>query len=1362
MEHCDLGKVQANLGTVSKYADGETRNWSLYLFFRVLSHDELNSTKNMLQTFDRAQRDPEGSYKDRVKPSLDSIILNLSNPTALTASAESLDASPDGQPDSDANERAMSDHPFRAWLRLISEGDASELARLLCANTPWATPKRSPQDIRNLIAAVPSDGPEIRAFVEENLGVDRSGPPESDGLTNVAECLKHLLLEARGNTGDLAEVHQTLRFVIAKLAERRSDHMTSELILDILKRLISEVCDQTQEDPDGCFDAFKWLLDFSRSQRRPRTQDAPSDKVLHALEILADEDGLRPEDPGCGQELDTLIASIQANPEDTLVFLHVYWAWLTLLYSSPDAVSFTLTKFGTEGPGEAGSAALRGSLPLVSFYETLREVAPRVAEYCNLGLLQPLRPQDATEKAPRSDLVDMAPINIAFSHSGLKALEIDGRTLASFPEAFREGMAARAGRLGDTGSSAPENWDGELGSRDIHGYFTGGFDVGHNSTEGEWERLREDIRLFNGRIGQRGEALRLVLGLLFKAYGMEILHVELGQDPYELEDRSKEKAAKNVPNADKFPKRLQYRHEHFGFRDGISQPFVDMGLGDPTAGGSTPYPGNSWQPVAPGEIFLGRPDSDGNIIRTPLNSDLRNGGTFLVFRKLEQDVFALRAYLRQMREDPQDQEKLAADFVGRWKNGTPLVVSPTEPGTLANDDKGMINDFLYAADDPDGLRCPLGAHIRRTNPRDIGGRNQVMRHRILRRGMAYGGRLIPHDEIADRAPRGLLFIAANARIEQQFELIQADWINGGEFLGQAGLGRCPLTGANDGTVWDAFIQTGRTTPVTHLTRFVTTRGGDYFFAPSWDAVKKMAAGDPFPPEHDAPDYRIGTATTPDLFEPMRIREYSARLLLTRKPIEIKMPPLAASSIFPRLHNPVDSEPKIAENVTFVGTHDDVSHVLKDNIDKKPENFFLSVRHYRNTAQRVSRGGLFPISTENGPVTGTVRKRLSDILNQAWDVYVRHANFYDQLNAAVDPIIDRAVRRARTVGHIDLIQDFATDAVYEIVSRCFGLRGPDWLTELAVSLPFARQHVGELHPDWLAAVSGAEHPSPSKGTMQIWTLVILADLIGNVRSQRELEALANQAGAEFLNHISATIAAAHRQRDTTALPRIDNLIDAFVHNHSKMTKKYKYSDQEYYLDVASILAEIAAATMANIPVIFGNVMNSLMTMRVDLSILVPVIAPIPPRDGRTSEGIRRLIYETDRLNPAFGLFMRYCEKELTLPHGSTIEPNRWIVANIFAANLDCNAFRSPTEFSLDPLLEGPERDENKYLLFGAANGGRHCWGREKLALAVMEKLVRGAAELNGLRRIPGPEGALQKIMRVPVGLRVRLPRTHTRS
>jgi hypothetical protein len=115
-----------------------------------------------------------------------------------------------------------------------------------------------------------------------------------------------------------------------------------------------------------------------------------------------------------------------------------------------------------------------------------------------------------------------------------------------------------------------------------------------------------------------------------------------------------------------------------------------------------------------------------------------------------------------------DEALLAAKVVGRWPDGTPLISSPDRPpvgasaagpnGSAAA--KAAANTFRYRDTDAGGMKCPLGAHIRRANPRDaLGFEGRLsFRHRMIRRGMPYGEPLPPDLVEDDRAPRGLIFV----------------------------------------------------------------------------------------------------------------------------------------------------------------------------------------------------------------------------------------------------------------------------------------------------------------------------------------------------------------------------------------------------------------------------------------------------------------------------------------------------------------------------------------------------------------------------------------------------------------------------
>jgi len=226
--------------------------------------------------------------------------------------------------------------------------------------------------------------------------------------------------------------------------------------------------------------------------------------------------------------------------------------------------------------------------------------------------------------------------------------------------------------------------------------------------------------------------------------------------------------------------------------------------------------------------------------------DLGRNGTYVVVRQIAQNVPKLWNYLDQATQDatdkscPVEREKLASKLIGRWPSGAPLVDNPK------NDDprQSARNDFLYQSIDPGGFSCPLGAHIRRTNPRDTLGTDPVeslkltKRHRLIRRGRSYGPRMV--DPLAsDTQERGLMFMSINANIERQFEFIQQTWSTARLFhgldgevdpiLGRGGKGGRLTIPTEEGPLLLSGFQD-----------FVTVRGGDYFFVPGRRALRYLA------------------------------------------------------------------------------------------------------------------------------------------------------------------------------------------------------------------------------------------------------------------------------------------------------------------------------------------------------------------------------------------------------------------------------------------------------------------------------------------------------------------------------------------
>jgi Dyp-type peroxidase family len=180
-------------------------------------------------------------------------------------------------------------------------------------------------------------------------------------------------------------------------------------------------------------------------------------------------------------------------------------------------------------------------------------------------------------------------------------------------------------------------------------------------------------------------------------------------------------------------------------------------------------------------------------------------------------------------------------MVGRWRSGAPLALSPEHDDQDLGADPKRNNDFLYYDDDPKGFKCPPGSHIRRMNPRDQFKHEavQVNRHRLLRRGTAYGP-LLPEGVVEDDgADRGIFFIFIGASLSRQFEFVQSEWVNQGIFIGTPDE-KDPVSGSNDGTGVFTIPKQPIRQRLQGLPQFVTNRGGEYFFLPGLRALQWLA------------------------------------------------------------------------------------------------------------------------------------------------------------------------------------------------------------------------------------------------------------------------------------------------------------------------------------------------------------------------------------------------------------------------------------------------------------------------------------------------------------------------------------------
>ena len=191
-------------------------------------------------------------------------------------------------------------------------------------------------------------------------------------------------------------------------------------------------------------------------------------------------------------------------------------------------------------------------------------------------------------------------VTVAFTWSGLRALGVDEVSLSTFPEEFKQGMVARAEVLGDTGDNHPENWVGGLARPDLHAIA---ILFARDAAERERSRAEHDK-------------------LVARCEGVEVL---------------------STLDLDATPP-FEYAHDHFGYRDRLSQPVIE-------GSGEVPTPG-SGAPLKPGEFILGYPDESGQPYPMPQPDILSRNGSYMAYRRMEEHVGRFRNFLRQHGQTP--------------------------------------------------------------------------------------------------------------------------------------------------------------------------------------------------------------------------------------------------------------------------------------------------------------------------------------------------------------------------------------------------------------------------------------------------------------------------------------------------------------------------------------------------------------------------------------------------------------------------------------------------------------------------------------------------------------------------------------
>lgn len=448
---------------------------------------------------------------------------------------------------------------------------------------------------------------------------------------------------------------------------------------------------------------------------------------------------------------------------------------------------------------ESVGASVTARAPTLDFHEIQATVLrPRPAPYFGTHAL--LRVDDA--QAGRAFLRRLIPhvdsaagwwsatdpwLAVGISFAGLQAMGVPYDSLQSFPEAFREGMAARARQLGDTGLNDPKNWDEIYGKGEVH--------IGLSA------------------FSDSEESRRRIVGI-----AREQLEGFSGVSVLAMQDFGAQPGDRNS----------------LGYKDGIDQPAIE-------GSGVEPLPGQG-QPIKAGEFILGYPGESGFPLPMPQPEILGRNGTYVGFRKYQSRVGAFNRFLQAHANTEAERELLAAKLVGRWRSGAPLVLAPDHDHPALGADPERNNDFDYA-NDSRGRQAPFGCHIRRMNPRDtkLTRLTDVKLHRLVRRGTTYGPPYDPNarSEADDEVNRGAIFLFISAKAMTTIEFLQQEWINDGNFIG-IGDERDPIIGLQK----ESATFTIPKDPVRRLVRGMETfnvlRGGEYFFMPSLSALKWLS------------------------------------------------------------------------------------------------------------------------------------------------------------------------------------------------------------------------------------------------------------------------------------------------------------------------------------------------------------------------------------------------------------------------------------------------------------------------------------------------------------------------------------------
>lgn len=929
------------------------------------------------------------------------------------------------------------------------------------------------------------------------------------------------------------------------------------------------------------------------------------------------------------------------------------------------------------------------------------------------GFQQLLVSDQALHTNGGADLSRPCFVNIAFTYSGLDRLGLPRHLLEHFPQAFMQGMAQRSAFIGDQWGDDPRQWEGFYGSRHIHVLLAVNY----------VPSLEEEMTIPPEEWSEAAQKKH---------------YAKIEQCVSELQGSSSEfPGAQCLAQEQAHVIRYQRQvREHFGFADGVSQPRINDGMPGSAIAGKKASAESEWEPLAAGEFLLGYYDElglknrwDGKAPsinpRLPPKTEparaayqkMTMNGSFLVYRKLEQDVAAFREYCS-------GDEELAAKLVGRRADGTPLVAGEPKP---------KDNDFDFG-NDVQGESCPYASHVRRVNPRLTlnavvdSGTTLVDQHRIIRRGMPYGPFIKPDQchKSAPEKPRGLHFFCYNARIDSQFEFIQKNWINNCDFMHMPSPIMDPVVGCRKEDDPGQFSFNGERPPVFGLKQYVQVKGGEYFFTPGRRALR-MIAGlaqpiDPF----IVPKQHISTFD-PVASDPLDVFRYvDAMGLVTGKRFtKLKL-----------------SAGDITTPYYYFAHPEDVLKILS-----QPSLFTND--HYAKRIYQLT-GSAMLLSRPDTPDRQRLKQQSAEQLD--------HQGFAENLKSIIKPEVEAIKQKFLASGQVDLVEGVARRLPLAVINKFYGVASPqpvsdDILSKTQVAHFFDKTDFDELPPQWQQKYADYGFSTTSDETLLFWVRMLFLEVFLNQYNVGFISQLAKNATDELLPQLEQQMHHYINNKidDGTMMSRF---IKMYQQQHGLQGPQLLLSVRQSVLEllvgstdttakgismVVKTLLDIGNDLPSGLKFVIGKNMAAQQLLQQWLTADEPTRTVMDPQLDQLLNGV---ITTCLRKNPVAPLLPRYCTS------GASYTTSAGEVLNIEPGSVICLVSQVTLGANLKAGL--PPEQERFIFMDGTPHG---CMGHE-IAMLEIREAIKMLLTLPKVRPAAGAHGIMTEKYKMPARMILR--------